>query len=188
MPGGTARKQRDAASAAGREIQDGAAHHPAGARAGRSVAAGTAQKLSMYARKAGGNQNEAADPPSPTVSPTQQPLTQEHTQEDIAIGAKTAQQQVCVIPAMEMQQGEEPTLRDVIAAISKCNSALAGLSVQVGSMQEQLSFMRHGIQKVNERTTAVEGRINYPRCGGTYSDMTNSLLSSCPSRTTWRTD
>lgn len=79
---------------------------------------------------------------------------------DTAAGAGTSQQQANFIPAMEVQQWEEPTLKDVFTAISSCNSALAGLSMQVGSMQEQLSLMRQDIQKVNERTTVVEGKVS----------------------------
>lgn len=76
------------------------------------------------------------------------------------MGANGTQLHVPAASLLELQQSEEPTLKDVLAAVTKCNSALAHLSVQVGSMQEQLSFVRHDIQKVNERTTAVEGRVS----------------------------
>lgn len=55
---------------------------------------------------------------------------------------------------------DQPTLKDVLAAVHKCNDSLAALSTQVGSIQEGLGTLRHDVQKIRERTAALEGRVS----------------------------
>lgn len=54
----------------------------------------------------------------------------------------------------------EPTLKDVLMAVNKCNTALSSLTMQFESFQEDLTRARHDIQKVAERTTRVENRVS----------------------------
>lgn len=90
----------------------------------------------------------------------QQPLVLQLSQGVTTMGSGSAQTVNPLATHPELHQEEEPTLKDVLAAVTKCNSALSNLSVQVGSMQEQISFVRHDIQRVTERTTAVEVRVS----------------------------
>lgn len=58
---------------------------------------------------------------------------------------------------------DQPSLKEVLLAVQSCNSSLTAslnsLASQVGSIQEGLSFLRHDVQKIRERTAALEGRV-----------------------------
>lgn len=63
------------------------------------------------------------------------------------------------------EEGEtQPTLKEVLAAVQHCNTSLTAslniLSSQVGSIQEGLTILRHDVQKIRERTAALEGRVS----------------------------
>lgn len=54
----------------------------------------------------------------------------------------------------------EPTLKDVLLAVNRCNTALSSLTVQFEGFKEDITRVRHDIQKVVERTTRVETRVS----------------------------
>lgn len=63
-----------------------------------------------------------------------------------------------------IEDGEEqPSLKEVLTAVQTCNTSLTAslntLSSQVGSIQEGLSILRQDVQKIRERTAALEGRV-----------------------------
>lgn len=55
---------------------------------------------------------------------------------------------------------EEPTIKDVLLAVNRSNDTLATLSVHVGKVQADISFIRHDLQNVRERLSAAEERIS----------------------------
>lgn len=54
----------------------------------------------------------------------------------------------------------EPTLRDVFRAVNSWNTALSSLTLQFDSLQEDITNIRHDIQKAAERATLMETRIS----------------------------
>lgn len=58
------------------------------------------------------------------------------------------------------EEVQQPTLSDILRAVQSCTASVNGLKVQFGSLTETVSLLRHDIQKIRERTTAVEGRIS----------------------------
>lgn len=54
----------------------------------------------------------------------------------------------------------EPTLRDILAAVTVCNSSITNLAGEVKSMKMEISFVHQDMQKLHECTSAVEGRIS----------------------------
>lgn len=53
----------------------------------------------------------------------------------------------------------EPTLKDVLFAVNRCNTSISSLTVQLEAFKEDITRVRHDIQKVAERTTRVETRV-----------------------------
>lgn len=51
----------------------------------------------------------------------------------------------------------EPTLKDVFLAVQTCNTTLSTVSNQFQYLREEVTIMHHDMQKVWERTSAVEG-------------------------------
>lgn len=54
----------------------------------------------------------------------------------------------------------EPTLRDVLLAVNQCNTSLSSLTIQMGNLKEDIGLIRQNIQRITERTTAVETRVS----------------------------
>lgn len=63
----------------------------------------------------------------------------------------------------------EPTLRDILAAVTACNSSITNLAGEVKRMKMEMPFVRQDMQKLRERTSAVEERVS------TLEDDWNSL-------------
>lgn len=55
-------------------------------------------------------------------------------------------------------EAQQPTLSDILR--QSYTVSVNGLKMQFGNLTEILSLLRHDIQKIRERTTAVEGRIS----------------------------
>lgn len=64
------------------------------------------------------------------------------------------------IPASLQDAVPEPTLKDVLYAVNRCNSALSSLTLQFEAFKEDITHVRHDIQKVAERATRMETRIS----------------------------
>lgn len=62
--------------------------------------------------------------------------------------------------AISVSPPAEPTMRDVYAAISTCNSTLASLHVHIGDLKHDMSYVRKDLQAINERVKATEERIS----------------------------
>lgn len=56
--------------------------------------------------------------------------------------------------------GAEPTLKDVLMAVNKCNITLATLSTRVGKVQTDIAFIHHDLQNVRERLSSAEEHIS----------------------------
>lgn len=54
----------------------------------------------------------------------------------------------------------ELTLKDVLLAVNTCKHLLGELCDQMRGIKEELSLVRHELQKTVERITAAEGRIS----------------------------
>lgn len=54
----------------------------------------------------------------------------------------------------------EPTLKDVLLVVNTCKHSLGDLCDQMRGIKEELSLVRHELQKTVERITAAEGRIS----------------------------
>lgn len=61
---------------------------------------------------------------------------------------------------MQDNNDPEPTLRDILATVTVCNSSITNLAGEVKGMKMEISFVRQDMQKLRERTSAVEGRIS----------------------------
>lgn len=70
------------------------------------------------------------------------------------IGKKPAEEAIPDIPESQPRAGApievEPSLKEVLQAINSCKFSL-------GEPFDQLSFVRHDLQKVRERTTTLGG-------------------------------
>lgn len=51
----------------------------------------------------------------------------------------------------------EPTLRDILWAVTICNSSIAALTREVKGIKVEISLVRQDMQKLKERTSVVEG-------------------------------
>lgn len=56
--------------------------------------------------------------------------------------------------------GEQPTLAATLRAVNKCTASVNNLWARFGGLKEEVSLIRQDIQKIRERTTAVESRIS----------------------------
>lgn len=54
----------------------------------------------------------------------------------------------------------EPTLRDIIAAITSCNTAITVLTSEIKGVKLEFNLVRHDMQKRRDRTAALEGRMS----------------------------
>lgn len=55
---------------------------------------------------------------------------------------------------------EELTLNDVFMAVQNCNHTLVSLSTQFHHLENDVTIMQHDMQKVQERTSALEGQVS----------------------------
>lgn len=53
---------------------------------------------------------------------------------------------------------EEPSLREVLSALNTCKVSLFEMTDQLKSIKEDMSFLRHDLQKVDESATTLKGR------------------------------
>lgn len=54
----------------------------------------------------------------------------------------------------------QPSLSDILHAVHKCTASVDDLKEKFGGLKETVSLMRQDLQKIRERTTAVEGRVS----------------------------
>lgn len=57
------------------------------------------------------------------------------------------------------QDVTEPTLRDILTAITTCNSLIAALTGEVKGMKMEISLVRQNVQKLRGCTSALEGDL-----------------------------
>lgn len=98
-------------------------------------------------RKSHGQSSTAvsAAPTTKTVSNKNQETTRQHSE---------------VISDPSPLSEEEPTLKDILQAVNACRSSLGELSDQLMGVKEDLLLVGHDLQKIAERTVALEGRIS----------------------------
>lgn len=67
-------------------------------------------------------------------------------------------------PNASLQPGEEcmpePTLRDIMVAVSTCNVSLKTLTEHMGDLKEDMVRVRQDIRQINERVKVVESRVS----------------------------
>lgn len=72
--------------------------------------------------------------------------------------------QACVSDALSAlypdHDSPEPTLRDIMAAVLSCNTSIAALMSETKGVKAELFFVRQDMQKLRDRTTALEGRLS----------------------------
>lgn len=153
-----------------RELQDGARSPRTSSRTDRSADWGqdVSGKLAKYARIPSSDFS-AAKKHMHTVDPTGQLPDSEGEDTDREECAARATMRQDARPKERRNTGAaaspihdtpEPTLADVMQAVTKCNHALSSLTVQFESFQEDIGHVRRDIQKVAERTTRIETRIS----------------------------
>lgn len=54
----------------------------------------------------------------------------------------------------------EPTLRDILAAVTSCSFSIKALMGEVKGMKGEISLIGHDMQKLQERTSTLEGRLS----------------------------
>lgn len=154
-----------------REIQDGGRTPRAAAKHSKASdwAQDTALKLSQYARTphspqgSSGHSLETERPPLPTdgseeegsdreegnnVPGSMNPATRPKVRHEMSDAGSLHHEQ------------SEPTLRDVLQAVNQCNSALSSLNIQFGALKDDITHIRHDVQKAAERATLIETRIS----------------------------
>lgn len=53
----------------------------------------------------------------------------------------------------------EPTLCDIFVAVTSCNVSISALTDEINGVKAAITFMRHDMQKLWERASALEGRV-----------------------------
>lgn len=61
---------------------------------------------------------------------------------------------------MQYKENGEPTLKDAFQAVQICNTTLSTLSNQFQYMREEITIIGHDMQRVQERTSAVEDKVS----------------------------
>lgn len=54
----------------------------------------------------------------------------------------------------------EPTLRDIFSAVTACTMSISTLANEIKGVKAEISFVWQDMQKLRERTAAIEGRIS----------------------------
>lgn len=54
----------------------------------------------------------------------------------------------------------EPTLRDILSAVTVCNKSISHLTDEVKGVKAEISYVRQDMQKLRERTAAIESRVS----------------------------
>lgn len=62
---------------------------------------------------------------------------------------------------------EQPTRSRILQAVHKCTASVNTVKDRLGSLTEEVALLRQDLQRISERTTAVESRI---------SDLEDKLL------------
>lgn len=60
-------------------------------------------------------------------------------------------------PAMST---EEPTLRDVLSAVTSCKIAITALTTQIKQVKIKVNLLWHDMQNLCDRTADLEGRMS----------------------------
>lgn len=64
------------------------------------------------------------------------------------------------VESMQSVQVGELTLKYIFQAVQICNTTFSTLSNQFQYLHEEVTIIRHDMQKVLERTSTVEGRVS----------------------------
>lgn len=64
------------------------------------------------------------------------------------------------ISASHAETAPEPTIRDIIVAITSCNTAITALTPEIKGVKLEVNLVRHDMQKLHDRTAALEGRMS----------------------------
>lgn len=84
--------------------------------------------------------------------------------------------------ADDMSSANSLTILYIFTTVKQCNAALLILNAQLGGIKEDISIIRHYLQKVAEHTTAVEGRVgsledNFPPIQAAKQKHTQELAA-----------
>lgn len=55
---------------------------------------------------------------------------------------------------------EQPNLAEILCAVHMCTASVKTLKDQIGGLWKEVSFLGQDLQKIWERTTAVESRVS----------------------------
>lgn len=58
------------------------------------------------------------------------------------------------------EHATEPTLRDILSAVTSCNTAITALTTEIKGVKQEINLVRHDMQKLRDHTTALEGRLS----------------------------
>lgn len=61
---------------------------------------------------------------------------------------------------LKVSLAKEPSLREVLMLVNGCKYALSKMRDQLNCIKEEMSVVRHDLQKVRECTTELEGRVS----------------------------
>lgn len=88
--------------------------------------------------------------------------------------------------ALEASTEEEPSLRDVLMAVNGWKCALTEMMDQLKCIKEEITFFKHDLQKVRERTLELEGRVSGSGDGLTPMKKEIELLKRYSQQTKWQ--
>lgn len=63
-------------------------------------------------------------------------------------------------PSIPDTQDPEPTLREIFAAITSCNTNLSSLTTEFKGVKIEVALIRQDMQKLRDCTVAMEGRMS----------------------------
>lgn len=67
---------------------------------------------------------------------------------------------IFAIPVLSTGEDAEPTLRDITAVVTNCNSLITALTDEIKEVKAEVSFICHYMQKLHERTSALKGCVS----------------------------
>lgn len=65
-----------------------------------------------------------------------------------------------VLQELEMPDQKQPTLANILRAVNSCTASINTLKDQFGGLRGDVSLLCQDLQRIQERTTAMESRVS----------------------------
>lgn len=129
-----------------------------GSRAGKTNRKDAPRVMLYYAQKLSVAQGQDSSMDIEEETDPQQAMEHAHEVEPDAMSLLDSDQQ---IDTEDLTEGEtQPILRQILQAVHQCTASVNPVREHLGGLTEEVSLLRHNLQKIRERTTAAEGQIS----------------------------